>query len=83
MGTELIYMQTDDPPVLITFFSLLKHQWLYYLVYNFFYKQYFLDRKSLSKIHAKIWHPKLLQAIHENFKALFSVKCNTNRNGNV
>ena len=24
MGTELIYMQTDDPPVLITFFSLLK-----------------------------------------------------------
>ena len=45
--------------------------------------QSFIDGRTLLLIHVKIWHPKLPPAFHENYKATFSVKRNTHRNGDV
>lgn len=40
-----------------------------------------INRNSLTEefmlIYVKMWSPKLLPAIYEKFKSLFSVKCNT------
>ena len=46
-------MYIDDVPVLVPFVSLLKYQWLYYLVTDFFYKQYFIPGKPCRKFMLK------------------------------
>ena len=38
---------------------------------------------TLSTIHVKIFHSKLIPTIHEYLKPLFPVKYNTNRNGDM